>query len=86
MFARKLRLSLCSSGAERPVPKAWLDQFFMRDFTLSSAFDETLVAGEGRLEAGACVLPEELRGQFEHWLRRRKMIPPETALRVVSET
>ena len=86
MFARKLRLSLCSSGAESPLPKAWLDQFFMRDFTASSAFDETLVAGPGQLEAGCRVKAEELREQLEKWLRGRRMIAPETEVRVAVET
>lgn len=78
MFARKLALTL--SGA--PVPKAWLDQFFMRDFTGCSAFDETLPAGDGKLEASFRVDPEELKAQFEEWLRGRKMIGPDAELAV----
>lgn len=85
MFARKLRLSLAASGTEWPVPKTWLEEFFMRDFTASSAFDETLAAGEGRLEAGWRVKPEELRQQLEKWLRGRKMIPPDTEVRLTVE-
>lgn len=80
MFARKLKLTLRSPDGEAPVPKAWMDQFFMRNFTGSSAFDETLPAGDGLLEAGLAVSPDEVKSQFEKWLRGRKMIPPETEL------
>jgi len=82
MFARKLTIRLRGEGGESPVPKAWLDQFFMRNFTGSSAFDETLPAGDGVLEAGFQVDPEDVRSQFEKWLRGRKMIPAGTELTV----
>ncbi len=82
MFARKLHITLHSGEAETPVPRGWLDQFFMRNFTGYRAFDETLPAGDGLLEAGFAVEPEELRQQLEKWLRGRKMIAPETELRV----
>jgi hypothetical protein len=80
MFARKLTLRLRGEGGESAVPQAWLDQFFMRNFTGSSAFDETLPAGDGVLEAGFQVDPEQVRSQFEKWLRGRKMIPAATEL------
>jgi hypothetical protein len=80
MFARKLTIRLRGEGGESAVPKAWLDQFFMRNFTGSSAFDETLPADDGVLEAGFQVDPEEVRSQFEKWLRGRKMIPAGTEL------
>jgi hypothetical protein len=82
MFANRFRLTLCDSGQDKPVPAAWLDQFFMRNFTGYSAFDETLVVGDGQLEAGSAVDPEEMQERFEKWLRQRKMIPPETTLSV----
>ena len=82
MFARKLRVTLRGEGGESPAPKAWMDQFFLRDFTGSSAFDETLPAADGVLEAGFAVNPEEVRSQFEKWLRGRKMIPPQAELTV----
>ncbi|HEY1204999.1 MAG: hypothetical protein ABSH46_13640 [Bryobacteraceae bacterium] len=82
MFAQKLRVALVAGGVEIPAPKAWLDQFFMRDFTGSSAFDETLAAGDGELEAGFGVEPSEARAQFEKWLRGRKMIGPEAEVSV----
>ncbi|MGE5646185.1 MAG: hypothetical protein ACM336_10380 [Acidobacteriota bacterium] len=78
MFAQKLELTLDG----KPVPKAWLDQFFMRNFTGYSAFDETLPAADGVLEAGHGVELEEVRAQFEKWLRGRKMISPETELQI----
>ena len=77
MFAQKLKVMLVAGGVEIPAPQAWLDQFFMRDFTGSSAFDQTLVAGDGVLEAGFGVEPGEARARFETWLRGRRMIAPE---------
>jgi len=82
MFANRLRVTLCGAGNDSPVPKAWLDQFFMRNFTGYSAFDETLVLGDGVIEAGIGVDRETLREQFEKWLRGRKMIPERTGLTV----
>ncbi len=82
MFARRLQLTLSAPEAATPVPKAWMDQFFMRDFTGASAFDDTLPAAPGVLEAGFSVDAEAVREQFEKWLRGRKMIPAETALTV----
>jgi len=84
MFARKLRLTLRTPGGVTPVPKAWMDQFFLRDFTGASAFDETLPAADGLLEAGFSVGAEAIREQFEKWLRGRKMIPPDAGL-IVAE-
>jgi hypothetical protein len=83
MFARKLRLALRTAAGEAPVPKAWLDQFFLRDFTGLSAFDETLPAADGELEAGFGVPLEVVWGEFEKWLRGREMIPPEAELMVI---
>ena len=80
MFAQKLSLTLEAEGAGAPVPKAWLDQFFMRNFTGYSAFDETLPAADGVLEAGLRVEAGEVKAQFETWLRGRKMIPAGTQL------
>ncbi len=82
MFAQKLRVTLVAGGVEIPAPQAWLDQFFMRDFTGSSAFDQTLVAGDGELEAGFGVEPGEARAQFEKWLRGRRMIAAEAEVMV----
>ena len=86
MFAQRLRVTLVAGGVEVPAPQAWLDQFFMRDFTGSSAFDETLVGGDGELEAGFGVEPAEARAQFEKWLRGRRMIAAEAEVVVVEKT
>jgi hypothetical protein len=72
---RKFRLGLAEGDGEKPVRKAWLDQFFMRNFTGHSAFDDVMVAADGTLEAGFGVRDEEVREKFETWLRGRKMIP-----------
>ena len=82
MFAQKLRVTVTAGGVEAPAPRAWLEQFFMRDFTGSSAFDETLVTGEGELEAGFGVRAEEAKAEFERWLRGRKMIGERDEVRV----
>ena len=80
MFARKLSLTLVREGQATPVPKGWLDQFFMRDFTGYGAFDQTLPAADGILEAGFAVEAAQVRAQFEKWLRGRRMIPADTEL------
>jgi hypothetical protein len=80
MFAQRLSLTLDAQGTETPVPKAWLDQFFMRNFTGYSAFDETLPAADGVLEASFRVEAGEVKTQFEKWLRGRKMILAGTEL------
>lgn len=82
MFASLLRVTLRGAAEEKLAPKEWLDQFFMRDFTGHRAFDETLVVGDGLLEAGFLVSPDSVRQHFEKWLRGRKMLPPETGVSV----
>jgi hypothetical protein len=82
VFARKLSVTLEEGGTRRPVPRAWLEQFFLRDFTGHSAFDETLPTADGILETSFAVDPSEVRSQLGKWLRGRKMIPPETLLTV----
>ena len=82
MFAQKLSLTLESGGTRTPVPRAWLDQFFMRDFIGSGAFDETLATGDGELEAGLAVDPAQVQAELEKWLRGRRMIGADVTLRV----
>jgi hypothetical protein len=84
MFALRFGLFVQQAGVERPVPKAWLDQFFMRSFTGHSAFDHVLPAADGLVEAGFEVNPELARQSLEDWLRGRKTIPP--GARVVLRT
>ena len=83
MFARKLRIEVAGQAGVRPVPKDWLDQFFMRNFTGLSAFDETLVTGDGELEAGLGVEPELVRDHLEKWLRGRKLLATGERLEVL---
>jgi len=82
MFALRFHVSLCAEEDRTPAPKAWLDQFFMRNFTGHRAFDETLPVADGLLESGYSVRPEEVRELFEKWLRGRKLIDPVTRLAV----
>ena len=84
MFARKLNLLLAEGGARRPAPREWLDQFFMRNFIGLSAFDETLVTGDGEMEVGLGVTPEQVREHFEKWLRGRKLIGEAVRLEVTA--
>jgi hypothetical protein len=60
-----------------------MEQFFLRDFTGSSAFDETLPAADGVLEAGLEVEAEQVRSHFEQWLRGRKMIGAGTSVAIL---
>ncbi len=83
MFAQKLSLTLSEESGAKPVPRAWLDQFFMRNFTGYSAFDETLPADDGVLETSFQVDAGEVKAQFEKWLRGRKMIPAGVELSVL---
>lgn len=76
MFARRLSLLVSDEATERPVPKAWLDQFFMRSFTGHSAFDHVLPVGDGLIEAGFNVDAELARQSLEQWLRGRKCVSP----------
>lgn len=76
MFALRFGLFVLEAGTERPAPKAWLDQFFMRSFTGHSAFDHVLPVADGLVEAGFEVNPELARHSLEDWLRARKAIPP----------
>jgi len=82
VFARKLQIEIEEQGVRRPCPLDWMDHFFMRHFTGVSAFDETLPAGDGLLEAGLRVDPDLVAAHFEQWLRGRRMIPADAVLRV----
>lgn len=82
MFAQRFELRLAENGTGKPVPKPWLDQFFMRNFTGYSAFDETLPIADGLVEAGFAVDLAEVKAQFEKWLRGRKMISAASELTI----
>ena len=85
MFARKLRVEIEENGARRPCPLDWMDHFFMRHFTGLSALEETLPVSDGMLEAGNNVPLDALTGNFQQWLRGRKMISPQAVL-IISES
>lgn len=72
MFAQILEITLrCENAEPTPVPLPWLDSFFMRNFTNSAAFDDTLPIADGRLEAGFRVPIPALADALESWLRRK---------------
>lgn len=71
MFARRLQVEVIIGGERRPCPLEWLDAFAMRNFTGAAEFDDTLPAGEGRLEAGLRVEPARLAAALEQWLNQR---------------
>jgi hypothetical protein len=68
MFAKKWRVDLVMNGERQPCPLDWLDKFFMRNFTGTAEFDDTLPTGEGQLEAGLRVSPERLASALQEWL------------------
>jgi hypothetical protein len=84
VFARKLNLLLAEGDSRRPAPREWLDQFFMRNFIGLSAFDETLVTGDGEMETGLDVAPGLVQEHFEKWLRGRKLIGAGVRLEVTT--
>ncbi|MCS6953966.1 MAG: hypothetical protein RMK57_04820 [Bryobacterales bacterium] len=84
MFALRLMLVLESPQGERPVPQAWLEQFFLRDFTGYRAFDETLPVADGVVEASRAVRPEEAAERLQDWLRSRRLIDRQTRVRVAA--
>ena len=59
------------AGERRLAPLDWLDSFCMRNFTGSAEFDDTLPAGEGRLEAGLHVEPPRLAAAMSQWFTKR---------------
>jgi hypothetical protein len=71
MYAQKLKVDVVIDGERRACPLDWLDAFFMRNFTGSAEFDDTLPVAEGRIEAGLRVDPERLARAFGAWLTDR---------------
>ncbi len=82
MFARKLRIEVTDAEGTRLVPKDWLDQFFMRNFIGLSAFDETLVTGDGELETSLGVEPQQVQQHLQQWLRGRKLLAADARVEV----
>ena len=75
MFARKIRVEYQQKDQKLPCPIKWLDSFSMRNFTNSSVFDDTLPGADGRMEIGARVPLDQLRGAMEDWFRRKGYLP-----------
>ena len=73
MFARKFQVEIIVDGEKRPCPLEWLDSFAMRNFTRSAEFDDTLPAGDGRLETGLRVDPNRLCQALDEWFNARGM-------------
>ena len=71
MYARKWTVEIETSGERRLCPLEWLDSFCMRNFTNAPEFDDTLPAGEGRLETSFRVDPERFAAAFGEWLTKR---------------
>ena len=71
MYAQKLKVEVLIGGERRACPLDWLDAFFMRNFTGSAEFDDTLPVAEGRIEAGLRVDPARLAQAFSAWLTER---------------
>jgi len=80
MFARKIRVEYEQNGHRLPCPLKWLDSFSMRNFTNSSAFDDTLPVSDGQMEIGAHVPLDSLQEAMEDWFRRKGYLPKESKL------
>ena len=84
MFARKIRVEYEEGGQRKPCPMKWLDSFSMRNFTNDQVFDDTIPAGDGRMEIGTRVPLDRLQASMEDWFRRKSYLTKEAKL-VVSD-
>lgn len=83
MFARKLLIErIDAEGQPHLCPIHWIDNFAMRNFTNDAAFDDTLPAADGLLEAGYRVPLDKLQFAMEDWFRRKGYLKPEERLRI----
>jgi hypothetical protein len=71
VYARKWVVEIECGQERRLCPLEWLDSFCMRNFTNAPEFDDTLPAGEGRLEASFRVDPGRFATAFGEWLTKR---------------
>lgn len=71
MYAQKFKVVVVIRGERRACPVEWLDQFCMRNFTNAAEFDDTLPAGEGRVEVSFRVTPERFAESLAAWLTQR---------------
>jgi hypothetical protein len=71
MYAQKFKVDVVIRGEVKPCPLEWLDQFFMRNFTNSADFDDTLPVADGRIETSFRLTPERLADGLGAWLTQR---------------
>ncbi len=71
MFAQKLKVEIIIEGERKPCPLAWLDAFFMRNFTGAEEFDETLPVSEGQIEASLRVDARRVEKALADWITSR---------------
>lgn len=71
LYSRKINVQYRRDGELKPCPIQWIDNFSMRNFTNDQIFDDTLPAGDGRLEIGARVPLDRLQAAMEDWFRRK---------------
>lgn len=81
-----IRVEVLDPAGPRPCPASWLDSFSMRSFTGRSAFDETLPAGDGRMEAGFRVDLAALQADMEDWMTRKFGNGHRVSLRLAEES
>jgi hypothetical protein len=86
MYAQKFLVDVVIRGERRVCPLEWLDQFCMRNFTNSAAFDDTLPVAEGQIEASFRLTPEKFAEGLGAWLTQRgkgEGQPVEVAVRLL---
>jgi hypothetical protein len=71
MFAQKLKVEVVINGERKPCPLAWLDAFFMRNFTGAEEFDETLPVDDGQMEASLRVDLRRVEKALADWITSR---------------
>lgn len=86
MFAQKIRVEVLEPGEPMPCPEEWLDSYSMRNFTGRSAFDDTLPAGQGLLEAGFGIEIPALQADMEDWMTRKFGTGRRVRLRLTPES
>lgn len=83
MFVRRLSIQcIDATGARRPCPIRWIDNFAMRNFTNDAIFDDTLPVADGLLEAGHRVPIERLQPAIHDWFRRKGYLKPGDQLEI----
>lgn len=83
MFFRRLSIQCIDvTGARRPCPIGWIDNFAMRNFTNDVIFDDTLPVADGLLEAGRRVPIKRLQPAMDDWFRRKGYLKPGDQLEI----